>query len=427
MKFDEIWSKGIEKSAYPTLTTTLKTDVVIVGGGLAGILSAYLLAKEGKNVVVLEQNSVGSGATELTTAFLTQSIDTDFSDLIKVFGKEKAKRIVDSHQQAIDLIEKIATENNIECEFERVSNYSYANREEDIKDLEAEYNAAKELGLNVNLSQKPGDFGFINFGYLELKNQAKFHPIKFLTGLAEIMALRGTLIFENSKVTKTVFDKSPHQVVTQLGLIEADNVIVTTYEPFNKPLKLYFKKAFYNSYVFDVSLGMDGTFKEGIYEDLEDPYHYIRIDTNKDTQEKKMIIGGEDHRQDIKVSPSKNFKALEEYLKCVLGGKPYEIKKKWAGPILEPVDGLAYIGPLDHDTVYYAMAFSGNGMTYSAISAMLFKDYILDKKNELSEIYAARRIPTLKSLRVKGMDYGRELIHGAVRNSLKYRKSKKKL
>jgi glycine/D-amino acid oxidase-like deaminating enzyme len=419
----DIWTQQVTKARYPTLKTNLQTDVAIIGGGLAGILSAYLLAKEGKKVALLEQNELGSGATHLTTAFLTQSIDTDFSDLIDTFGKEKAKLIVDSHQKAIDLIEKIAKDNNIECEFERCSNYSYANAEEDLEDLETEYEAAKELGLHITLSKKPGDFGFVNFGYLELKNQAKFHPMKFMYALAEILALSGTLIFEYSKVLKTDFDITPHQIKTKTGMIEAGQVIVTTYEPFNKPLKLYFKKAFYNSYVLEVEFENMQEFKEGIYEDLEDPYHYIRID------KKRMIIGGEDHRQDIPVSAIKNFKALEEYLKCILksdkeNSKRYTITRKWAGPILEPVDGLAYIGQLDHDTVFYAMAFSGNGMTYSGISAMIFRDLILKKKNPLIDVYAARRIPSLKSLQVKGRDYGRELIHGAMRNTLKFRKRK---
>jgi glycine/D-amino acid oxidase-like deaminating enzyme len=132
-----------------------------------------------------------------------------------------------------------------------------------------------------------------------------------------------------------------------------------------------------------------------------------------------MTIGGEDHRNDIPVKSEKNFKALEDYLKCIIPHVKYKKKSRWSGPILEPVDGLAYIGALQDKKIMYAFGFSGNGMTYAAISAQIFTDAVMKRKNRFAELYRADRIPSLKLLATKGRDYGRELIHGAVRNTLK--------
>jgi glycine/D-amino acid oxidase-like deaminating enzyme len=429
----DLWDKGVKKENYSKLEHDHVTaDVVIIGGGMAGMITAYLLSKTKKKVIVLEKNEIGHGATGLTTAFLTQSIDTDLADMASIFGREKSKQILQSHQKAIDTIEKIITENNIDCDFKRVSNYIYANSEDEIKDLEEEYKAGRELGLQISFPVKTENkyFGFKNFGYLEIKNQGKFHPLKFIYAITNLAKKNGVEIYEQTEVKdfKTAGDSKSHNfhipavVYTDKAVVKADWVIVATYEPFNKPLKLYFKKAFYTTYVMGADL-KGSKYKEGIYEDLANPYHYIRIDKTKIKGKGKyqFIAGGEDHRSDVHVGPEKNFKALSSYIQKVFPKSSYTVTHKWSGPILEPVDGLPFIGPIDHKNVLYAMAFSGNGMTYSAISAQIFSDIVRGKRNKLLHIYHADRVLALKTLMVKGRDYTGELFHAA-RNSLKYKK-----
>jgi glycine/D-amino acid oxidase-like deaminating enzyme len=411
------WSRDTKnKKTYPSLQRSMQTDVVIVGGGMAGIISAYLLSKEGKKVVVLEKNKIGDGATVLTTAFLTASLDTDFVDLIKINGLKKAREIIASHKEAIDVIEKIIKKEKIECDFTRCSNYIYANKKDEMKYLEKEWKAAVSLGLSAVLKKDTNAFGFVNAGYIEIKNQAKFHPLKFLKALAEIAVANGVKIFESTEVKKVISNKDGGvEVETGKAIVFASWALVTTYEPFNKPLRLYFKKAFYTSYVFEIEVP-DMKLKEGTYEDTYNPYHYLRID--KIPKGNRLIIGGEDHRSDVPASPAKSFNALKKYLVSILPKAKYTIVEKWKGPILEPVDGLASIGPLDKENILYAMAFSGNGMTYSAIAARLFVDYVLGRKNSLQEIYRANRFPGIKALLTKGKDYTEELIKGAIKNTL---------
>jgi glycine/D-amino acid oxidase-like deaminating enzyme len=416
LKEKTIWKEGLEKKDYPQLVGKREADVVIVGAGMAGIISAYLLTRAGKRVIVLEQKEVGSGATHYTTAFLTQIIDTDLSDLVEMFGTKNAKLILKSHQEAIDLIEEIAQREAISCDFLRCSDFNFTLEEKEVETLQEEFDYMKKLGVGaefINQAETKNILGFDAYGAIEVKNQAKFQPMKFLYALAERVIETGGEIFEHSEVT----DITPGErveVQTKEGTVSASYALVTTYEPFNKPLRLYFKKAFYTSYVLTAHIPKN-SLGEAIYEDTDNPYHYIRVD--KGEPEDTVIIGGEDHRSDIPVDPEKNFAALREYADMFLKNIPHTYERKWKGPILEPVDGLAYIGPLDQKNILYAMAFSGNGMTYSGITAQVVRDYILKNKNQYQKIYETKRIPTLTSLLKKGRDYGEELFRGALKNT----------
>lgn len=423
MKSTTSW-EDISHTPYPTFKGHEKADVVIVGGGMAGVLSAYMLRQAGKSVYLLEKGELGSGYTVCTTAFLTQSIDTDTNDLIKLFGRQGARQILASHGSAIDLIEAIQKKEKIECEFTRCSNYIYANSKRDLKDLAEEARALISLNMEVRLSEKGQDLGIKNFGYIEMRNQAKFHPMKFLYGLAERTKAAGAQIFEKSEVTDLEkLDHGRQKVVTKGGTIEADYVIVATYKPFNNPLSLYFKKGSYVSYVLEMEVeGLK--LQEGTYEDTENPYHYFRVDRAKEGY--RVILGGQDHRKDVPVAAEKNFKALTEYADTLIPKDKRTIARQWSGIILEPVDGLATIGPINEDHVLYALGFSGNGMTYSAISALIFRDIVTGSDNSLIPLYHPKRHMGVKKLATKAKDYTEELIKGAIKTSLTERKNTRK-
>jgi glycine/D-amino acid oxidase-like deaminating enzyme len=414
-----LWKKEIPLPKFPTLEGKLEVDVAIIGGGITGIVSAYLLSKSGYKVAVLEKKSLGGGATEYTTALVTQIIDTNLSDLIKIRGIERARLVVDSHRQAIELMAELAQTSNDNCDFSFCNNHIYANNQTELETLRPEFEAAISLGLPVHWHPDGSELGFKNSGYVEVRDQAKVHPFKLIKQVLAEVIQNNVQLFENSEVIK-IEKSGHHQIVnTDLGEIHAKWVIVATYQPFNKPLRLYFQKGFYTSYVYEAKLS-SGLIPPGIYEDNQSPYHYFRVDKQAGTD--RLIIGGEDHRTIIQVDKEKNFAALADYLNKLLPTGSYEIVKRWTGPILEPGDGLPYIGALHDPRVLYAMAFSGNGTTYSIIAASLFKDIIEGNHNPLIDIYRADRIPDLHSLLVKGLDYSKVLAHGAIRNSFKYRK-----
>ncbi len=409
------WSDQIPRIRYPRLQNNIVADVAIVGGGIAGLLSAYLLANAGKKVVILEKGDLLSGTTMYTTAFLSQIIDTSAVDMTNIYGKRNAALIWESHGEAINLIERIVKEENIECEFMRCNDYSYINDQDESKDLQEEYEGMKKLGAPVSLKKK-NDLGFPQHGYVELANQGKFHPIKFLRKLLLVLAELEVLIYEQTEVEKVSSTKFGVIAKGEGFSVKAGHAITATYDPLNNPIKTFMKKGMYVSYVYELEIAK-GLFKEGIYEDSNNPYHYFRID--RMGMHDRMIIGGEDNRKEIAFGEQKNFRALKAYTNKLLGKNPYRIVHKWSGQILEPSDGLALIGQFkQHQLV--ATAFSGNGMTYSGIAAKIFCDAVCGRKNKYAKLYNPARIPTIKQLYTKGRDYTEEFINAAAKNTFKY-------
>ncbi|MEO8638074.1 MAG: FAD-dependent oxidoreductase [Candidatus Taylorbacteria bacterium] len=417
MKIEEgtTWDVGVEIPGYEALEGSIETDVAIVGGGITGMLCAYLLTSAGKKVALVEKNKIGFGATGVTTAFLTQMIDTDPSKLVAMYGKEKTKLIFQSHADAISAVEKIVGENKIDCEFARCPFFEYARSEKENGHLKKEGKVLRDSGISAEF-KTDGKLGFANSGYLEVPNQAKFHPMKYLSALVGIASQKGAKIYEKTEVTEIAGD-GPFSLKTASGDIKAGSVIVATYSPFDK--KLFFNKGQYTSYVIEAEIEA-GIFKDGTYLDGKNPYHYFRVDRGDGKD--RLIVGGEDHRSQFAVDASKNYQALLEFIKNLLGNSRYTIVRKWEGPISEPVDGLAFIGPLKKKNIFYATGFSGNGMTYSAIAGRIISDQILNKTNPYSELYSASRKSNLKAMSYKGIDFTLEFIHGALKNSFVYRK-----
>lgn len=404
------WDAGVTLPQFPALTERLEVDVAIIGGGMTGLTLAYLLSQTGKKVAVLEKDRLGLGATGVTTAFITQLIDTDPADLISMVGQAKAKAVFASHAQAIDRLESIIMTETIGCEFTRCPNYIFAGTPQERRALTGFQDGANRLGVVVDT--KPSNpLGFAHHGFVSLPNQAKFHPLRYLAGLVEKLSARGVRIFEKTEVDQITAGDSFGLSMTNGQKLSAHDVVVATHTPFDRAL--FFKKAFYYSYVMELTIPPN-LLAEGIYENMKLPYHYFRVD--RMGAHDRVIMGGEDHRHDIPVPAAKNFAALQAYAASLLNGIPYHVIRRWRGPIIESIDGLAYIGPHAHPHLFYATGFSGNGMTYSVLSAMIIADFIMGRKNQWAELYRPDRYPSLRRLIFKGMDYSQTLIGGALKN-----------
>jgi glycine/D-amino acid oxidase-like deaminating enzyme len=402
-------SWGLEQSkAYPKLNENIEADVAIIGAGFAGIFAAFVLSKAGIKAVVLEKNDkILQNATMRTTAFITKIIDTPFAELVDIYGLDRAKLVWESGQDAINLIAQIVKEENIDCEFKNVPSFTYAQDEKEFEGLTREYEAIKNSGFEAVISKDFGKLNFKNSGYLEIPEQAIFHPIKFAQRLAELAESAGVRIFTNSEALSI----EGSTVKTEAGSVSFKDVLIATYYPFTQE-KTHYKKAMYVSYVYEVEIPK-GLMAEGLYFDKNNPYHYFRIDSYASFD--RMIIGGEDHRKELKINPAKSFGALEKYVKNVLGSNAYKITRKWSGQILESIDGLALIGEIKLHT-FVATGFSGNGITYSAVSATLVRDLILRQGNPYVQLYDPKRTPTINQLSRKGLDYTGEFFGGAFKN-----------
>lgn len=418
LKSQPVWDTDVKLPSFPKLRKSIDVDVAIIGGGLTGLNCAYFLSKSKLKVALLEKNTIGTGATGVTTAFLTRSLDTDTSDLIRMYGKAQTRKILMAHQDAIENYDSIINDEDIECEFLRCSNFIYATKAKDIETLKEEERAIKSLGLKARF-KRDDSLKIKNHGYLEITRQAKFHPLKYLAAITKIVKERGVAIFENTEV-KGFKVNNEYVIETSSQRITARSIIIATYAPFDNELK--YKKAWYETYILEAQIPKN-SLPEGIYEDTENPYHYFRVD--KKPKRDRLIIGGEDHRSDIPVNKTKNFRALRDYLNKTFKDIDYKLVREWSGPIIEPIDGLAYIGPSDDENVFYATGFSGNGMTYAMIAARNITSTILKQPfPDHFKVYDSLRTPTTKQLAIKGKDFTEEFARGAVRNTLKYSKNR---
>lgn len=408
------WQLKRKFKTHPNLRESVSADVCIIGGGLCGILSAYLLSKEGVSVVLLEKERLLESTTLYTTAHITKVIDTSLTDLVKIFGKKKSRLVWEAGDEAIDLIEEIVKKENIDCEFMRASAHIFSSEPGQQEAIEDDVSTAHELGFTNIRLRRPSYLPFENYGSMEVPRQAKFHPIKFARALVKAAQKNGVKFYERSEAKKIEKKKSGIYVVTPKGKVLAKKVLVSTHQPFNNPKEVKLKKGMYVSYVIEYSLSQRNI-EEALYWNYANPYHYLRVDDLG--KSKRAILGGEDHRKELKGLKNKSFKALNEYGEDLLGSSANEIRR-WTGPILEPIDGLALIGEYDPQR-FIATAFSGNGITYSGVAALMFKDYVLGSKNAYRDVFDPTRIPTAKQLALKGKDYVQEFMGGAAKNIFK--------
>jgi glycine/D-amino acid oxidase-like deaminating enzyme/nitrite reductase/ring-hydroxylating ferredoxin subunit len=391
------WLQDIPlKTNFPTLNKNIETNTLIIGGGMTGLITAYLLTKEGVKVTLCEKFQIGSGMTSMTTAFITQYIDKSFDYLIQTFGEEDTKLIWESQTIAIDLLEKIIKENNIDCDFQRCTAYVYSVDEKSLNFLKQEGSHAKKLNFdNIRAKCCIETFGK-DLGYLEIENQAKFHPIKFLHAMQNILKNLGVDIYEETEIEEII--EGEKTVAKSKGFeIQANHIVISTHMPLNPPIELMTKLIPYQSYVIEAKMTNVTGIAEALFWDTADPYHYFRIDKRDD--ETYIILGGEDHKTGK--DPRKNtehFLNLENYLKDVLKIKTYEITNRWSGQIIETVDGLPYIGQTSSNpNILVNTGYAGNGMTFSTVSAMINRDIILNKTNPYLELYDPKRFKNLSN------------------------------
>jgi glycine/D-amino acid oxidase-like deaminating enzyme/nitrite reductase/ring-hydroxylating ferredoxin subunit len=375
-------------------------DVCIVGAGIAGMTTAYLLAREGKSAVVLDDGPIGGGMTARTTAHLVNALDDRYFELERLHGEEGARLAAESHTAAINAIEAIVEQEAIKCEFERLDGYLFVPPRESQKVLDDELAAVHKAGLTdiEKVERVPWD-SYDTGPALRFPRQAQFHPLKYLHGLAEAIKQKGGRIYTQTHATEIEGGKQARVETKGGGLVTAGSVVVATNTPVNDLIAIHTKQAGYQTYVIGARIPK-GSVTRGLYWDTPDPYHYLRIETVGKGAEAYdvLIVGGEDHKTGQQDDANKRYGALERWTRHRFP-MVESIEYRWSGEVMEPIDGLAFIGrnPMDQPNVFIATGDSGNGMTHGTIAGILLTDLILGRKNAWESIYDPSRI-TLKAL-----------------------------
>ncbi|MFY2556752.1 FAD-dependent oxidoreductase [Corallococcus terminator] len=372
---------------FPALAGDLTVDVVVIGGGITGLTTAWLLKRAGKQVAVVEMNRILSGQTGQTTAHLTELLDTPYATLRRDFGEKGARMAASSSRAALEQVATLVEELSLDCDFQRVPAFRYAETVHEWHALEQEFSAARDAGLHVSLTHAV-PLPFTVKGALRVEDQALFHPRKYLLGLVDQLIGEGCFLFETTRV-KEVHDGAPCRVVTDRGTITAGAVVEATHSPLNRVL-LQTKLAAYRSYA--VAGPLDGPLEPAQYYDSREPYHYIR--TQSVDGRAYVIVGGEDHKVGAEEDTGQRYASLEAY---ALKHFPVtQLTYRWSGQVIESADGLPYIGRnAASRNVYVATGFSGTGMTFGTLAGMLISDLILGRQNPHAALYDATRVKPL--------------------------------
>jgi glycine/D-amino acid oxidase-like deaminating enzyme/nitrite reductase/ring-hydroxylating ferredoxin subunit len=381
----------------------VQTEVLIIGGGIAGLTTAYKLLKAGKKVVVVEDGFIGSGETGRTTAHLTSALDDRYYFLENTFGEETIKLAAQSHSAAIDEIEKIVINLNIDCSFKRVNGYLFLHPTDKEENLDKEFQATQKAGLRTTLLKAiPALANCEKQRCVAFSNQAQFHVLHYLKGLADaIISLGGTIYTEAHAE-----DISKKGAKVNGYTFSAYHIVVATNTPINDTLTMHTKQHAYRTYVIagkipkgklPYSLWWDTGDQESKW--VSQPYHYVRLE-KYDDQYDLLISGGEDHKtgqaDEENISVSERYDRLEAWTRNYFPMLD-DISYRWSGQVMEPVDCLGFMGknPGD-DNIYIITGDSGNGMTHTTIGAMIICDSIMGIKNKWEDLYSPSRI-TLKT------------------------------
>lgn len=394
---DPIWYRSAAAPTYEPLQVDTEADVCIVGAGIAGLTTAYLLARQGKSVAVIDAQAVAGGESGRTSAHLSSAVDDRFMEIERVHGEAAARIQYESHAAAIGLIEHISHSEQIACGFKRLDAYLFP-PDSNTKLLDDELAAAKRAGFaDIERLDRCPAAGAVIGPCIRFGQQARFQPVQYLAGLARRLSAMGVAIYCGSHVTDmstkngvvTVTTAKGPKVTAGFG-VAATNVPA----PINNWAGIYTKIAPYRTYMVGLQ-APKGSISDALYWDTPDPYHYARLETSTDPDHDVLIVGGADHKTG-QVTPAEqpeHFAKVESWARRTFPGVG-PLVSRWSGQVYEPDDSIAFIGAVPtsgHENCYVITGDSGMGLTHGTLGAMLVSDLILGKQNEWAALYDPAR------------------------------------
>lgn len=375
----------------PSLPRSESTEIVIVGSGIAGMSVAYELVKAGKDVVILDRGPIGKGMTSRTTAHLTAQCDDGFHEMIGRRGEELARSWYDSQAASIDRIETNQRELHIDCDFRRLEGYLFQAPETEPEMLDREYEATKKVGMPVFQEKGVPFGGQAATPTLRYPNQATFHPLKYLAGIAAAIRKAGGRFYAETTVERVEEDANGVQVTTTAGhVIGAKQAVVATNSPINDRYAIHTKQAPYRTYAMAFSIAHD-RLPDGLYWDTFDPYHYVRLQPGGGSD--ILIVGGEDHKTGEADDAERRFTRLEAWMRSLLPDLGKELHR-WSGQIQDTIDFAGFIGRNPGSKRSYVVTGdSGQGMTHGSVAGILISDLILKGDSPWIAVYDPSRKP----------------------------------
>jgi glycine/D-amino acid oxidase-like deaminating enzyme/nitrite reductase/ring-hydroxylating ferredoxin subunit len=384
-----VWMRELPAAAAP-LTGNARAEVAIVGAGIAGLTTAYLLARAGRDVLVIDSGPPGGGMTSRTTAHIATELDDRWADLIALRGLADARTVASAYVGAIDLIESICAAEDIACDFARVDGVLVAAQEGDRETLRRELDASHAVGLaDVSWADTSPFPGQAVGPALRYPRQARFHPLRYLRGLLACIARDGGRIVRGHVVDVRGGNVVNIRTATG-GTIQAQRAAVCTNTPINDRVTIHTKQAPYRTYVIAASVPR-GSVPDCLAWDTLDPYHYTRLQPGADGTD-LVIIGGEDHKTGQADDMDERFLRLEAWARArfpEMGRVAY----RWSGQVMETIDDIAYLGrnPGKETNVFIATGDSGMGISHGTIGGKIIADAMLGQENPWARVFDPAR------------------------------------
>lgn len=381
----------------------ITTEICVIGAGIAGMTTAYLLAVEGNSVVLINDGPIGGGMTGRSTAHLTCALDDRYFNLERYHGQEGARIAAESHTAAIERIDQIVAAEKIECDFLRLDGFLFLPPGAPLAVLDREFEAAFRAGLRIERVARAPITEFHTGPSLRFPKQGQLNPLAYLQGLQKAIVGKGGRIYTGTRVTHVQGGKAAHVETSGGYRVDAASIVVATNTPINDRYCIHTKQAPYTTYVIGLEMPPDTVTPALLWDTAEVaglehnigpvPYHYVRLAKHEGAPE-VLIVGGEDHKTGQANDSAGRFTRLERWarVRFPAAGK---VTYRWSGQVMEPVDGLAYIGrnPADEPNVYIATGDSGNGMTHGTIAGMLIADLINRGESRWANLYDPSRKP----------------------------------
>lgn len=407
---ESYWLKTAKAEKYPTLMENRDVDIVIVGGGITGITSAYCLAQEGFRIALLEANTLYNGTTGNTTAKLTAQHGLIYDELIRDFGEEKAKLYYEANQKAINWVASIVSELKIDCDFTEEKAYVYAEDEKSLTKLEKEMKAYETLGINGTLVQET-PLPFQVKLALIMEKQYQFHQLKYLSKLVEEAKNMGVEFYENTTAVDVSLDGRP-QVYTKDGyVLSCDFILSCSHFPFYD--KGFYFARMYPERSYVVAATVNDSIPEGMYINAEEPTRSIR--STPYNGEKLLLISGDHHKTGQGVPTDQHYENLKNFAENTFKVKSFPYR--WSAQDFSSLDKVPYIGYMTKkdERLLVATGFRKWGMSHGTFSALLFKDLILGNDTPYKELFTPSRFEsfqTVKRFLQTNLDVAKNLVKG---------------
>lgn len=412
------WIDSMKAQQYPALEDDIVVDVLVIGGGITGITTAYLLQKEGLKVAVVDSDRILSATTGHTTAKITMQHGLIYDKLKIHFGEEKARIYGEANEAGLQLIKDLINEHKIDCDFVLQNNYVYTQSESYMQKIEDEVKTAQELGFKAEyLDTVPLPFNVQAAVCFE--NQAMFHPRKYLLALCNLLNGKEQCIYENTRALdieqSSVGGKNLVTTLEDGVKVHSNYAVIASHFPFYDGYGMYFARMYAaRSYVLAVKTKK--AFQEGMYISAEDPKRSLRYTAING--EKILLAGGDHHNTGQDSNTMAHYEALRDFVEQNYGIN--EIMYRWSTQDLTTLDDVPYIGPIAQGkpNVFVATGYKKWGMTTGTMAGILIRDMIVKKESPWIELFTPSRFvadPSLRNLVKEGAMIAKEFVKGKLK------------